>query len=187
MNRRIRNGINQRIDGRCAGHRHGTVLRKRFLAMPGKVLPVLLVLVIGMAGIALAWAAPASPNITLEVHNHASSGSDGYTNTTASNGATYSYRYSGGEGAGGDVVFRSRGRVVIHVRLAGAAGYAVDHVAFADDTHHQLRWLARQGSDRHAVIQNVNDTVQTAHYKITVLDHQSGVTVPCDPIVANRG
>ncbi|MDA3914967.1 hypothetical protein, partial [Oleiagrimonas sp.] len=43
---------------------------------------------------ALAWAGngPASPNINLDVHNHASNGSDGYTNTTASNGATYSYR-----------------------------------------------------------------------------------------------
>ncbi len=187
MNRRFRNGFNHATAGPCAGHRHVSALRMRSAAMVGRAFSILLVILVSMTGVALAWAAPASPNITLDVHNHASSGSDGYTNTTASNGATYSYRYSGGEGAGGDVMFRSRGRVVIHVRMAGAAGYAIDHVGFVDDTHHQLRWLAGQGSDRHALIQNVNDTVQTARYKITVLDEQAGVTVPCDPIVANRG
>jgi hypothetical protein len=153
---------------------------------PG-MLAVLLTVLSCAAGIALAGPAPASPNITLEVHDHASSGNDGYTDTTASNGAVYSYRYSGGEGSGGDVIFRTRGRVTVHVRLPNGSNYVVEQVRFSGDTHDQLSWLARQGSPRHAVIQDVNDTVQTARYKITVRDTRNGMTVPCDPIMANRG
>lgn len=137
----------------------------------------------------VAWAdgpGPASPNISLEIHNHASNGSDGYTNTTASNGAVYSYRYSGGEGNGGDVVFRTRGRVTVNIHVANDSGYSIEDVEFHDDANQQLSWLGKHGGASSAVIQDKNDAVQTARYKITVTDEASDVSVPCDPIIANR-
>src|SRR5579863_2385862 len=42
-----------------------------------------------------------SATISLSIQNHPSNGSDGYTDTTASNGKVYSYKYSGGSGKGG--------------------------------------------------------------------------------------
>jgi hypothetical protein len=130
---------------------------------------------------------PANPNIQLDIQNHASSGSDGYTNTTASNGSIYSYRYSGGEGSGGDVVFRTRGRVTVNVHLGDGRNYSIEDVSFTGDTHQQLRWLSSSEASSIAVIQDKNDQTQTAQYKITVLDKNSEVSIPCDPMIANRG
>lgn len=147
----------------------------------------LLVLVAG-AGLTLAMARQsAGPNIQLEVHDHASNGSDGFTNTTASNGATYSYRYSGGEGSGGDVIFRSRGRVTFNVNLANGEEYEIDDVSFIGDVHQQLSWLSGGEASSHAVIQDKNDQVQSARYKVTVRESSGEVTVPCDPKVVNQG
>lgn len=147
----------------------------------------LLVLLAG-AGLSLAMAHQSGgPNIQLEVHDHAASGSDGFTNTTASNGATYSYRYSGGEGNGGDVIFRSRGRVTFNVSLADSQGYEIDDVSFSGDVHQQLSWLSSAQASSHAVIQDKNDQLQTAQYKVTVRDSNGDVTIPCDPKVVNRG
>ena len=147
----------------------------------------LLVLLAGTA-FSLAMAAPpASPHIQLDIQNHASSGSDGYTDTTASNGAIYSYRYSGGEGKGGDVIFRTRGRVTVNVHLDDGRHYSIENVTFTGDTHQQLRWVSSAQTTSTAVIQNTNDQVQTAQYKITVMDERNGVSIPCDPMIANRG
>lgn len=187
MNTRFHHDVEHPASTTAHGRPPARFRPRRGMIRASGMFAVLLSLLLCAAGATLAWAVPAGPNITLEVHDHASDGSDGFTNTTASNGAVYSYRYSGGEGAGGDVIFHGRGRVIFHVRLANGSGYAIEHVGFVDDSHQQLRWLARQGSDRHALIQDVNDTIQTARYKITVRVDAGGVTVPCDPIVANRG
>lgn len=140
-------------------------------------------------GVAVVWAngtGPTSPNITLEIQDHASNGSDRYTDTIASNGASYSCRYSGGEGGGGDVIFRTRGRVTVNVHLAHDSGYTIEDVSFREDTEDQLSWLGSHGGSTSAVIQDKNDAVQEAQYKITVRDEGANVTVPCDPIIANR-
>lgn len=152
----------------------------------GPLLALLAILLCGFA--ALAWAdssGPIAPNITLDVHNYPSNGSDGYINTTASNGAIYSYRYTGGENGGGDVVFHTRGRVTVNVSLSNDSDYSIEDVSFRGDTNDQLSWLTNQGGPTTAVIQDVNDTVQDARYKITVRGDDD-VTVPCDPIMANR-
>lgn len=162
-----------------ATHVHRSVIR-------GRIAATALLLVLAAVLLPLtANAGPASPNITLEVQNHASNGSDGFTNTTASNGATYSYRYSGGEGNGGDVIFRSRGRVTVNVGLADAGAYSIDDVSFMGDVNQQLSWV-NSGQASRAVIQDRNDRVQTAQYKITVVDEDNGASIPCDPMIANR-
>lgn len=183
MSRRFHSDSTRHPTDPPAGRRREPVMgRLSFVA-----LSALLAIVLGVAGAAPAWTSPTGPNIRLDVHDHASNGSDGYTDTTASNGAIYSYRYSGGEGKGGDVIFRSRGRVTFQVRLDDGSDYTIEQVRFMEDTHQQLSWLTERSSSTHAVVQDVNDTVQTARYKVTVRDNRTGVTVPCDPIVANRG
>lgn len=146
-------------------------------------------LIVLLAGMAIAFSAsgqPASPSIRLEVQNHASSGSDGFTNTTASDGATFSYRYSGGEGNGGDVIFRTRGKVTVNVHLADGTNYAIDDVSFTGDIHRQLSWVSNARASSTAVIQDRNDRKQEARYKVTVRTSSGSVTIPCDPIMANR-
>jgi len=163
---------------------------RRARALSRRLRIAVLALMVLLAGMLLPLAVaapPASPNIRLEVHNHASSGSDGFTNTTASNGAAYSYRYSGGEGHGGDVIFRTRGRVTVNVHLADGTSYAIGDVSFTGDLHDQLSWVSSGQATSTAVIQDKNDQLQTAQYKITVRDRHADVSIPCDPMIANRG
>lgn len=150
-----------------------------------RLLAVAMVVLAGMAGSLSVLARPVSPRITLEVRNVPSTGTDGYTDTTASNGATYSYKYSGGDNDTGDVTFRERGRVTINVHLSGNK-YTIDDVGFAGDTHEQLSWVSDPDAGKVAVIQNENSAVQTANYKITVMDESVGATIPCDPKIINR-
>ena len=128
---------------------------------------------------------PDNANISLDVRNFPSNGSDGYTNTTASNNAIYSYQYSGGTGHGGDVTFTGRGRVTVTLHLRSDPRYQISHVGFTNDTNDQLSWLA-QNAPTTAVIQNLNTVVQTANYKVTVTDSTENCTVPCDPTSINR-
>lgn len=145
-----------------------------------------------LAGLAFPFAAsatnsqPVSPNIQLDIQSHASNGSDGYTDTVASDGSTYSYRYSGGKGGGGDVIFTTRGRVTVNVKLSDGASYSITDVTFADDAHDQLSWLSNASSSATAVIQDLNTETQTAQYKVEVRNDQTGATIPCDPMIINR-
>ncbi len=128
---------------------------------------------------------PDNRNIQLDIHDHESNGSDGYTNSVASDGAVYSYKYSGGTGNGGDVSFTSRGRVNVTVQLPSGNRYTVANVTFANDVNHQLSWT-NPGSHGNAVIQNENTQLQTADYKVTVNDTNVGCTIPCDPQIINK-
>jgi len=127
---------------------------------------------------------PGNPTITLDVRNWGSNGSDGYTSTTASNGATYSYRYSGGTGNGGDVTFTTRGRVTIVVQLQSDSRYTIENVGFTGDSNNQLSWINHAPTT--ATIQNLNTIVQTANYKVTVNDSVAHCTIPCDPMIINK-
>lgn len=184
------NVTSRRLDGhgqanacsRAAPDRlHGNQTRRRLRRM----LAVIMALLVGMVLAVGTAAASGSPRISLDVRNAPSNGSDGYTNTTASNGATYSYRYSGGEGTGGDLTFKTRGRATINIHLTNGSGYAIDDVSFTDDNNDQLSWK-NPNAGKVAVIQNENSAVQTANYKITVRDEGADVTVPCDPKIINR-
>lgn len=128
---------------------------------------------------------PGNASVSLDVRNFASNGSDGYTDTTASNNATYSYRYTGGSDNGGDVNFHGRGRVTLTVQLQSDPRYQISSVGFTGDTNNQLTWLA-QNAPTTAVIQDLNTVVQNANYKITVSDTTANCTVPCDPQINNK-
>ena len=128
---------------------------------------------------------PSNANVSLDVRNFPPNGSDGYTNTTASNNATYSYRYTGGSDNGGDVTFNGRGRVTLTVHLQSDPRYEIGNVGFTGDANNQLTWLA-QNAPTTAVIQDLNTVVQNANYKVTVNDTSANCTVPCDPQIINK-
>jgi hypothetical protein len=131
--------------------------------------------------------AQGNPIIHLSVHDSASSGSDGYTNVEAC-GATYSYRYTGGTGKGGDVAFTKRGKVSFPLKLDDASPidqrYTIADVTFKDDVNKQLSASGNAPTSR--VIHDKNDAVQTASYKVVVNDATAECEVPCDPLIQNR-
>ena len=143
-----------------------------------------LVFVLSVPGFAVA---ASSVSITLDVRNFPSTGSDGYTNTTATNGKVYSYKYSGGTGNGGDATFnRADGHnttVVLHVH--SDPRYAIDSVTFPVDPHAQLS-QPNPSAPTTATIQDKNDVVQTATYKVRVKDSTANATFPCDPQIINK-
>ncbi|HEY8009536.1 MAG TPA: hypothetical protein VIE67_00890 [Rudaea sp.] len=126
--------------------------------------------------------------ITLDVRNFPTNGSDGYTDTTASNGHVYSYKYSGGNGKkGGDVEFdKADGHnttVVLH--LHSDARYTINNVAFPVDPNSQLS-QPNPHAPTTATIQDKNEVVQTATYKVSVKDSTANTTFPCDPQIINK-
>jgi hypothetical protein len=125
--------------------------------------------------------------ITLDVRNFPSNGSDGYTNTTASNGATYSYKYSGGSGHGGDVTFQvGHGHQTFVVQIRSDPRYTYSSITFTNDTYSQLSLQNNPHAQTSATIQNQNTQAQTADYKCTVSDSNANCTIPCDPQIINR-
>ena len=174
-------GPSKACNGAVRGRLHENQIGRPLVRM----LAVIMLMLVGMVLALDVAAASASPRISLDVLSGPSTGSDGYTDTTASNGDAYHYKYSGGEGNGGDLTFKTRGRVTINVHLTNGSGYTIDDVAFTHDSKHQLSW-PNKNAKKVAVIRNDNSKVQTAHYKITVRDEAKKVTVPCDPRIINR-
>jgi len=131
--------------------------------------------------------AQGNPITHLNVHDHASTGSDGYTDVAACD-ATYSYKYSGGSGKGGDVTFTNRGPESVVLKLDNATPsdrrYTLNNVTFPIDPHKQLSWHG--SAPTNGEIGDANDVVQTASYKVLVNDTTAGCTVPCDPLIINR-
>lgn len=130
--------------------------------------------------------ASAGHSVALDVRNFASSGSDGYTNTTASNGKTYSYKYTGGTDNNGNVtVNSSEGKnVTITLHLQSDPRYTIDSVTFVDP--HQQLSIPNPKGQKNVTIQDKNDFSQTATYKVTVKDSTANATLPCDPQIINK-
>ena len=123
-------------------------------------------------------------NATLDVRNFPSNGSDGYTNTTASNNAVYSYKYSGGtDNAGGMQTKVGNGVATLNLSLDSDNRYSIDNVSFKDDPQNQLAW--RGNAPTTGVITDANTAVETAHYKVKVADATASCTFDCDPMVDN--
>jgi len=129
---------------------------------------------------------PSNVNVNLDVRNFPSNGSDGYTNSTASNGAIYSYQYSGGNGpgGGGNAEFNGRGNANVVVQMHSDQRYTISNVVIANDPNQQLSWAGRAPTT--ATIHNQNSVVQTAYYEIVVFDGNAGCSIPCDPQIVNK-
>ena len=126
-----------------------------------------------------------STNATLDVRNFPSNGSDGYTNTTASNNAIYSYKYSGGtDNLGGMDVKVGQGVATLNLSLDSDQRYSIEGVNFSDDPYNQLTW--RGNAPTTGVITDANTEVENAHYSVTVADSTADCTFPCDPMIDNE-
>ena len=124
-------------------------------------------------------------SVSLDVRDFASTPGDGYTNTTASNGATYSYKYSGGtDGNGGVVVVTGSGTLTITVTIVADPRYLVSSVTFSNDLG-DLSW-AFGASAYIAVITDTDLDNENAEYSVIVSDHTAGCTMPCDPPIKNQ-
>jgi len=126
-----------------------------------------------------------SHSITLDVRNFSSGGDDGYTDVRASNGTTYSYKYSGGSGKGGDVTFHVGTPATVVVHVQSDPRYTIDNVSFTGDVNHQLSY-PNPSAGTTATIQDTNTVAQQAEYKVVIKDSTANATVPCDPKIINN-
>ena len=124
-------------------------------------------------------------NATLDVRDVPSSGDDGYTDTTASNQAVYSYRYSGGSDAAGGLVGKGAGGIaLLYLRVASGRRYRIAAVTFDGELDEQLSW--RGSAPRTGVLTDRNSAPGNGHYHVLVRDTAAGCTVPCDPMICNE-
>ena len=124
-------------------------------------------------------------NVTLDVRNFASNGG-GWTNVAASNGATYSYLYTGGNqpGNNGAVSYGvGGGNAAITLTLAADPRYQIQGITFVNDPQNQLSTHGNANTTR--VINDNCSGELNAQYKVTVLDKTANATVPCDPPITN--
>lgn len=129
-----------------------------------------------------------NPNgVSLDVRNFPTSG-NGWTNTTASNGATYSYRYTGGDANtnnGTVTCTTGHGNASINLSLTADSRYEIGTVSFTGDNADQL---STQGNaPRSRVINDRNTQDINANYKVNVIDTGNGnASIPCDPQIVNK-
>lgn len=128
---------------------------------------------------------PGPVNVSLDVRNFSSGGADGYTDVLASNGATYSYKYTGGSDNHGNVqVTVGGGQAAINVMVGGDPRYSITNITF-NPTDSQFTWHAG-GNARVAVIIDTAATVASVKYTVIVTDSTANCTVPCDPMIQNK-
>ena len=125
-------------------------------------------------------------NVSLDVRNTPSNGSDGYTNTTASNGAVYSYRYGGGSDAHGNTNETvGDGGSTITVNLESDPRYQIADVRFSGFASPNLSTRPASNSATSLVIFDTDTTAGNSYYKITVSDSTANCTFDCDPEINN--
>ena len=131
-----------------------------------------------------------NPNgVSLDVRNFASSG-DGWTNTTASNGQTYSYKYTGGDANSnnGKVTCTiGHGNAAITLTSIAASQYQIGTITFTGDNASDPQLSTQGNATGSRVINDKNTAAINANYKVNIIDTgNSGVTVPCDPPIINK-
>ncbi len=125
-------------------------------------------------------------SVALDIRNSAASGG-GWTNVVASNGATYSYLYVGGnrpENNGAVTCGVGGGNAAITLNLTSDPRYRIQSVTFVDDPASQLSTHGNAPTMR-----VINDNCRAeldAQYKVTVLDNTANATIDCDPAITNR-
>ena len=127
---------------------------------------------------------PSPVNVNLDVRNFSSGGANGYTDVTASNGQTYSYKYTGGSDTYGNVnVSVGRGQAAINVTVGSDSRYSITNITF-NPADTQFTWHAG-GRAAVAVIVDTAVTVVSVKYTTIVTDSTAGCTIPCDPMIHN--
>lgn len=124
-------------------------------------------------------------SVSLDIRNSAAVQGDGYTNTTASNGAAYCYKYTGGtDGRGGVEVITGTGTLTVTVTVGGDPRYTISNVTFTGNVG-DLSW-AYGASSYVAVITDTDLDNENGYYSVLVNDSTAGCTLPCDPPIINK-
>lgn len=125
-------------------------------------------------------------NVSLDVRNFPSNGSDGYTNTTASNNAIYSYLYGGGCDGHGNIEEIADGiSGTITVGIQSDPRYRISNVVFSGDVENQLSWQPGD-SPISAVITDSDTETGSGNFCVSVSDTTANCTLPCDPTITNK-
>jgi len=125
--------------------------------------------------------------VTLKIKPGATSGG-GWQNTVASNGQTYSFKYTGGENDNGGLKTKvGDGAASIALSVDTDNRYAINNVTFTADAYNQLTWRPTAGSNASGAILDANTEAENADYAVLVIDAQAnGATIPCDPMIQNE-
>lgn len=125
-------------------------------------------------------------NVSLDVRNFASRGSDGYTDTTASNGTVYSYKYGDGSDGHGNVEETTgSGSATITVTLSSDPRYEISAVVISGDIENQLSSPPVPAGATTIVITDTDSSSGSGYYSIVVTDTTANCTFPCDPEIRN--
>lgn len=126
-------------------------------------------------------------NVSLNVRNFASNGSDGYTNTTASNETVYSYQYSGGSDTHGNTNETvGDGGSTITVNLSSDSRYEISGVLFSGPAGGDLSTYPAANTTTSLIINDNDSSPGSGYYKITVTDTTANCTFDCDPEINNQ-
>ena len=125
---------------------------------------------------------------TLDIRDSANNG-DGWTEVTASNGATYSYQYTGGnQHANNGSILNALGGGHAATTLGFAktadARYEFDHITFTGDKAEQLRTESNASKTR--VIHDTCTAEIDAQYHVLVRDTEADAILLCDPMIKNK-
>lgn len=125
-------------------------------------------------------------SVSLDVRDFAATPGDGYTDTTASNNALYSYKYSGGtDGNGGVEVITGTGTLTLTVTVNADPRYVIGNVTF-DNNLGDLSW-AYGATGYIAIITDTDLHNENSYYSVIIVDNGAGsCTLPCDPPIKNR-
>ncbi len=125
-------------------------------------------------------------DVGLDVRNFPSTGKDGYTDTTASNSAVYSYKYSGGSDGNGNMVETADGVTgTITITLHSDPRYQATGVLISGDIEDQLSWAMAPNSTTSVIITDKDTACGSGYYSVVVSDTSAKCTFGCDPAITN--
>lgn len=124
--------------------------------------------------------------VSLDVRNYSSPPGSGWTSVQASNGQTYSYRYTGGTDGQGDADFPvGSGLQQVQINLICDARYQIRSVTLTGTITRDFSVTG--SSDPRSRTINDTDTDQgSVQYCVLVLDTTANCTIPCDPQIRNQ-
>jgi len=127
---------------------------------------------------------PGPNSVNLDVRNTATGPAPGYTQVTASNGAAYYYKYTGGSDGNGNVTVKvGTGQAAITVTVGSDPRYSITNITF-NPTTSGFTWHGG-GSAHVGVIVDPANVVEDVKYTCIVTDSTANCTIPCDPVIHN--
>lgn len=125
-------------------------------------------------------------NVNLDVRNEEAGSAPGYSTTTASNGSTYYYKFSGGTDGNGSVEESANaGTGTITVQIGGDPRYTISDINLSGDIQNQLS-LAQGENSTIAIITDTDTSSGDGYYSVLGSDSTANCTFSCDPPIRNN-